>query len=318
MISRRAFLSALGAASIAKGAVRPWKLATGLNGFGSSEQFHDKKYDYDQILSFTRDEGFDGIELWRNWRGGYPDPDDDAGVKAMREKIESYGLQVFSIQAGGPRGVSPTSPDAAVRKAYADGLKRYIDLSVKLGGDAMGVWQGGKRAVEELGEDLAIERFAAALRPAVSYAADQGIFLAVEAEPPLLLHKPSHYQKLFAAKGMDELKVIFDPSHFDVLNGAHGRPEDLVYALGVDRIGYIQFSDGDSTLRPTPDGRPGTSRHLPCGQGTYDIEKLLDILYRGGFEGWFQIDSWATEDPFETSRSCKNAVAAYLKSRDAW
>ena len=92
----------------------------------------------------------------------------------------------------------------------------------------------------------------------------------------------------------------------------------LLRDLGVDRIGYIQFRDGDSTLRPTPDGRPGTSKHLPCGAGKYDIELQLKIPYEGGFKGWFQIDSWATEDPYETSRTCKNDVVNYLKRAGAW
>ena len=45
----------------------------------ATERLYDK-YDFDEILSFTRDEGFEGIEMWRNWRGGYPDPGDDLAV----------------------------------------------------------------------------------------------------------------------------------------------------------------------------------------------------------------------------------------------
>ena len=314
MPTRRLFLAQIVAAAAARGAApQPWKIATGLNGFGSSEQYHDKKYDYDEILRFTRDEGFQGIEAWRNWRGGYPDPGDDAGIRQMRQKVESYGLQIFSIQAGGPRGVNPVTADSAERAKYTDGVKRYVDLAVKLGCDAMGLWQGGRQATKGLAEDQWIERFAAAVKPAAQYAVDKGIFIAIEGEPPLLINQPSHYNKLFAAVGMKDFKVIFDPSHFDVLGGAKGRPDTLLKELGVGRVGYVQFCDGDSTLRPTPDGRPGTSKHLPCGVGNYDIEGLIDILYKGGFRGWFQIDSWATEDPYETSRSCKNAVSAYVK-----
>ena len=44
----------------------PWEFAVGLNGFGSSETHHDKTYIYEEILEFGRDEGFEGIKLWRN------------------------------------------------------------------------------------------------------------------------------------------------------------------------------------------------------------------------------------------------------------
>ena len=289
----------------------PWKLAVGLNGFGSSETHHGKKYDYNEILSFARDEGFAGIELWRSWRGGYPDPQDDEAIKATRDKIESYGLQAFSIQSG-VRGLNPVSADAAERATYAEELKAYVDLAVKLGCADMGVWPSGKGAADGLEEDQMIERFANALGPVVSYAREQGIPVSIEGEPPLIINQPSHYHKLLAA--VPDLKIIFDPSHFDILGGAKGRPEDLLLELGVDKIGYIQFSDGDSTLRPFPAGGAGTSRHLPCGQGVYDIPKLCKILHYGGFAGWFQMDSWATEDAYDASKTCKDSVADYLKS----
>ncbi len=289
----------------------PWKLAIGLNGFGSSETHHDKKYDYDEILAFGRDEGFEGIELWRGWRGGYPDPADDATIQAQRQKIEEHGMQVFSIQAG-VSGVSPISSDAAERAEYTAKLNVYVDMAKKFGCDAMGLWAGG-RPDDGADDDEIIERFAGVVKPVAQYAVGQGMFLAIEGEPPLIINTVERYHKMFDAVGMDEFKVIFDPSHFDVLGGAQGRPEDLLLDLGVDRVGYIQFCDGDSTLRPFPDGRAGTSRHLPCGQGKYDIPKLCKILYDGGFEGWFQIDSWATEDAYLTSKTCKDAVVEYLR-----
>jgi len=318
MVTRRLFLAQVAAAPLVKGASRPWKLAIGLNGFGSSEQYFNKKYDYDKILGFARDEGFQGIEMWARWRGGYPDPDDEAGVRAMREKVESYGLQIFSIQVHPGRGTNPVSNDAAERARYTRYLKRHVDLSVKLGCDAMGIWPPGRGAARGMPEDLMIERLAASIRPAAAYAVDKGIFLAIECEPPLIINKASQYPKLFAAVGRKDFKVIFDPSHFDTLTGGKGKPEILLKQLGVDRVGYVQFCDGDSTLQPGPGGRPGTSRHLPCGKGVYNVDLLLDILYKGGFRGWFQMDSYAAEDPFELSRTCKRRVVNYLKKMGAW
>ncbi len=49
--------------------------------------------------------------MWRSWSEGYPDPDDDAAIQASRNKIESYGLQVFSVQAS-VRGINPISEDS--------------------------------------------------------------------------------------------------------------------------------------------------------------------------------------------------------------
>ena len=290
----------------------PWKLAIGLNGFGSSETHHGKRYVYEEILQFGRDEGFDGIELWRSWRGGYPDPQDDNAIQAARQQIESYDLQVFSIQAG-VRGVNPLSDDPSERDEYTARLKQQVDLALKFGCDCMGLWSAG-REPDGASEDQVIERFATVIRPVCEYAVDRGIVLAIEGEPPLIVNSVQRYHKLFDAVGMDEFKVIFDPSHFDVLGGASGRPQDLLLDLGVNRVGYVQFCDGDSTLRPFPSGGAGTSKHLPCGEGVYDIANLCSILYEGGFKGWFQMDSWGTEDAYWTSKSCKDSVVDYLRS----
>lgn len=316
-LTRRAVLAqlaCLGCASAPKEPATsdsPWKFAIGLNGFGSSETHHGKTYVYDEILAFARDEGFEGIELWRNWRDGYPDPDDDETIQSTRGRVESYGLQVFSIQSGVP-GVNPVSDDPAERADYTQQLRRQVDLAAKLGCDAMGLWAAG-REPEGLPEDGLIERFANVVRPVARYAVENGIILAIEGEPPLLVNSVDRYRDLFSAVGMDEFKVIFDPSHFDVLNGAQGRPEDLLLELGVNRVGYVQFCDGDSTLRPFPNGRAGTSRHLPCGEGVYDIPKLCSLLHEGGFRGWFQMDSWGTQDAYWTSKSCLDSVSAYLR-----
>ncbi len=320
-LSRRALLAQLACMGCAtspkrlseelRSANSPWRFAIGLNGFGSSETHHGKRYKHEEILQFARDEGFEGIELWRNWREGYPDLQDSDGIRATRDKVESNGLRIFSIQAG-VRGMNPVSDDEAERSAYTASLVEQVKLAVQLGCDAMGLWSAG-RAPDSVSEDGLIERFADVVRPVVRRSVESGIVLAIEGEPPLLINSPQRYHKLFAAVGMDEFKVIFDPTHFDLLNGATGRPEDLLLDLGVDRVGYVQFSDGDSTLRPFPNGGAGTSRHLPCGEGVYDIPKLCSILYEGGFQGWFQMDSWGTEDAYWASKSCKDSVAAFLE-----
>ncbi len=74
--------------------------------------------------------------------------------------------------------------------------------------------------------------------------------------------------------------------------------------IGVDRIGYIQFTDTDGTLFH------GTSKHLPCGDGHIDVQKSLETLWRGGFEGWFMFDAWDTQNPYDACHKGRLAVEA--------
>ena len=184
--------------------------------------------------------------------------------------------RIFSIQTQ-PRGASPPPPAAAARDAS---------------------------------EDQIIGRLAECLRPAVRYATGHGIMLAIEGEPPLVINSPARYKKLPAAVGRKEFKVIFDPSHFDLLTGGKLRPDLLLEEPGAARIGYVQFTDGDGTLRKRPDGSTGTSRQLAAGEGKYDVGRLLEILYRGAFRGGAPIDTWETEDPFHASRLGRGVVEA--------
>ena len=81
------------------------------------------------------------------------------------------------------------------------------------------------------------------------------------------------------------LKGIYDPSHFDLMTGSTGKPEEMLRRVGVENIGYVQFCDTDGTLR---DG--GTSKHLACGDGHVDCAKSLKLLKDGGFRGWIMMD----------------------------
>jgi hypothetical protein len=84
------------------------------------------------------------------------------------------------------------------------------------------------------------------------------------------------------------------PSQFDQMNGATGKPEEILLRVVVKNIGYMQFCDTDSTLR---DG--GMSKHLGCGDGRIDCAKSLRILKEGGFRGWMTVDEWEVPDPYD-------------------
>lgn len=314
MQSRRLFLSqaALAVLTRNRSSKNCWKTAVGLNGFGSAERVYKRRYELDDILKFSSDEGFDGIELWGAFHGPYPDPGDDAAISSIREHIESYDIKIFSIQSA-PRGGALLSDDPDQHKAYTRALNGQIDLAKKLGCVCAGMWPPRKAAQGILTEDQMIERMAGCIRPVVRHAMEQGITLSIEGEPPLIINTPIRYKKLFAAVGMKQFKVIFDPSHFDLLTGGKCRPDILLKELGVGRVGYVQLTDGDGTLRTLPDGTVGTSKHLASGLGKYDIQGLLDILYHGGFRGWIQMDTWETEDPFYASKMGKRAVDMALR-----
>src|SRR6266850_541407 len=264
-----------------------WKTAVGLNGFQSGSRKYKKNYPIWEVAQFSAREGFDGVELVWDWpMGTCPNADETERVRALKRFWDGYGLRIFSIQLGAD-GAFHTS--AKTRKRWLETLSDRIKLARQLGCDCIGMWPYG--ALGQQTVDEAIEKLGHSFHQAAKMAADYGIVAAFEIEPPFAFNQEEHYRKILAAADHPNLKGIYDPSHFDLMNGSTGRPHEMLQRIGVKNIGYVQFTDGDGSLR---DG--GTSKHLACGDGHIDIQASLRLLRNGGFRGWIMIDEWEVPD----------------------
>jgi sugar phosphate isomerase/epimerase len=275
-----------------------WRTAIGLNGFQSGSRKYKKNYPIWEVLDFASRHGFEGVELVGDWpSGGYPAAQETDRVRALKRLYDSFGLCIFSIQLGADGAFDPGE---AGRRAWLDQFRDRAQLVKALGGDCLGLWPGGGLRGQTI--DQAIDRLARTFREAGRIAGDLGLLACFEIEPVFVFNQADHYLRILHGADHPALKGIYDPSHFDQMNGATGRPEELLARVGVKHIGYVQFCDTDSTLR---DG--GTSKHLGCGDGRVDCAKSLRILRDGGFRGWLMVDEWEVPDPYDACLKCKRA-----------
>ena len=278
---------------------RAWKIAIGLNGFASASAKYKKEFPLREVLGFAKREGFDGVELTQNWpTRGYPTSEEVDRIGELKRLYDEFGLQVFSLQtsAGGA-----FVADANRRKDWLDKFRDHVKFAKAVGCDCIGMWPGGPLRGQTL--DEAIGHLGKSFGEAAKAAADAGLIAAFEIEPPFIFNKEDHIHRILQHAGTTDLKVIYDPSHFDLMNGSTGKPHELLQRIDVENIGYLHFTDCDGTLR---DG--GTSKHLPCGEGHVDIDASLRVLREGGFRGWAMIDSWQIPDPYDASRKGKAAL----------
>jgi sugar phosphate isomerase/epimerase len=306
-MQRRNVLKAMGAAVLAsataslhgeRAKAAGWRTAFGLNGFASSSRKYNRVFPIWEVLDFAAQMGFDGIELHAAWpMGGYPRPEKTKRIGALKRLYDAYGLQVFSIQTGVGGAFSP---DEAERKRWQEEFRDQARFARAVGCDCIGMWPGGGLRGQTL--DQAIEHLGRSFREAASIASDLGLIPAFEIEPVFVFNTEEHLRRILQAADHPALKVIYDPSHFDLMNGSTGRPHEMLERIGVRNIGYVQFTDTDGTRR---DG--GTSKHLPCGDGHIDVEASLAALWRGGFRGWMDIDAWEVPDPYDACRKGKQA-----------
>lgn len=310
--TRREFLAGtLAAGTLAAGAVTaaasvlaeknapPWKCGLGLNGFMSSGDHYKKTYPIWEILDFASKEGFDGVELVENWpMGPLPGPDDAQRIAALKRFYDCYGLRIYSLQTGGGTAYSA---DANARKEWLKEFQNKVRLGKQLGFVFIGNWPGGGL---EGNKDVtaAIKNLASSYREAAKMCADAGMYLSFEIEPPFLFNTLEHLQQILVEVNHPACKTNFDVSHFDLMSGAKGHPEEMLKKLGVPYIGHVHLTDTDGTIFG------GTSKHLPCGEGHCDIEAALTTLWEGGYDGWIMIDAWLTEDPYHASHQGIQAI----------
>ena len=306
--TRRQFLArslsaGLGLGSLAAFGAPPahkkrWRAAFGLNGFMSSSRRYKQSFPIEEVLAFGHKEGFDGVELVNGWpKGPYPDPDEDEKIAALKALYARHKLQVFSIQtsAGGAFRKSKSDRDRWVR-AFA----RWAKFARKAGCECVGLWPGGGLGGQTL--DPAVDNLVSSLKQAARIASGEGLLASVEIEPPFVFRTIDVLIRIVDDVGHPSLKGMYDPSHFDLMNGGKGKPEELLEKLGARRVGYVHLTDSDGTLFG------GTSKHLPCGDGHIDIPRSLEILWKGGFDGWIMIDPWLIKDPYDACRKGKKAI----------
>jgi len=211
-------LPALTATTVAAEKQPIWKTAVGLNGFQSGSRKYKKNYPIWEVLDFASRRGFDGVELVGDWpSGGYPAANDKERVQALRRLYDQYGLRIFSIQLGADGAFDP---DAAARERWLNQFRDRIQLAKQLGCDCVGMWPGGGLRGQTI--DQALERLAKSFHEAGKIAGDAGLRACFEIEPVFVFNKEEHYLRILHGADHPALKGIYDPSHFDQMNGATG------------------------------------------------------------------------------------------------
>ncbi len=276
---------------------RPWRTAIGLNGFMSSEQEFENSFPIWEVLDFAQKEGFEGIELVQGWPKPYPGPDTHRSISSLREFYARYNLKIFSIQtsAGGAFRRS-----RAARERWIGNFAKWARFARKAGCECIGLWPGGGLGGQSLEEGR--DRLIESLREVAKIASDEELMASVEIEPPFVFRTVEDLIAIVDGVGHPRLKGMYDTSHFDLMNGGKGKPEELLLRLGVQRVGYVHLTDTDGTMFG------GTSRHLACGEGHVDIRKSLQILWDAGYAGWIMIDAWKIRDPYDACSKGRLAI----------
>ncbi len=260
-----------------------------------------------KILEWTARAGYEGTEFcgfrMPSAENVYDTPEKCAELMSL---VHQNGLEAACYAAQ-----CRTSPASlCVEKDYLAQFEKALRFCVNCSIPVMRI--DTAVPAEDLSDEeykIRFDRLISNWRAAARLAADQGVLLAFESEPPMWINKPSEVLAAVEAVNEKNFKLVFDPSHgyLTAVRGAcqSGTVETLpggvleyIHMLG-HHIGYVHMIDTNGELSTT-DGS-GTSVHTPIGEGILDIEAIAGALwpYVGKIPYW-SLDYYACRDAEHT------------------
>jgi len=233
----------------------------------------------------------DGLEFY----SGFLELQDPARWPTARRMAADHGLAIPMLCC------SPdfTHPDAAFRRRQIDQQRRWIDMTVQLGGRYCRVLSGQRRPEVSRANGL---RFATeSIRACLAHAAERGVTLVIENH-----YKDNYWQFPEFAQKMDvfcELVERIDSPHFAVNydpSNAHLAGEDPLELLRRVKHRVVTMHASDrylvegtlEDLRREEDavGYAARLRHGEIGRGLNDYDAIFTELAAVGFDGWISIE----------------------------
>jgi D-psicose/D-tagatose/L-ribulose 3-epimerase len=222
------------------------------------------------LLTTLKKTGFDGVEI--------PILEGDTDhFKMVRKELDNAGLACTTV-ALVTEEANPISPDAAVRQAAVERLKRNIEWTAVLGGQVMAgpfhsplaVFTGTGPTEDEK------KRAADVLRQAADEAQKAKVMLAIE-----YLNRFECYFLTTAADARALVKRVNHPHFRMMYDTFHANIEEKhvadVIAAVADSFVHVHISENDR-------GTPGT--------GHVHWDETFRALRKVGYDGWLTIESF--------------------------
>jgi D-psicose/D-tagatose/L-ribulose 3-epimerase len=235
---------------------------------------HVRQEDHPHLAKIKK-AGFDGVEI--------PLFEGDADhFKKLSKVLADNGLACTTVTVS-TEEANPISPEAAVRAAALDDLKRKIEFSAILGSDVLcgpfyqplGVFSGGGATAEEKQWATEVHRSAA------EAAGQAGLSLGVE-----FLNRFESYFLNTARDAVEHVKRVNHPAFGILYDTFHANIEEkdpvAAFRESAAYVKHIHISEND---RGTP------------GRGHVPWEPTFRAIRSSGYDGWLTIEAFGRALP---------------------
>lgn len=233
----------------------------------------------------------DGVEFY----GGFLDLQDAYEWNGYRELVEEAGLTMPMLCCSSDF----CHKDASFRSISINRQRRWIDMTVALGGQYCRILSGQRRP--DVPRDVGVDLVVAAIKECLDYAANRQVTLVLENH-----YKDNYWVYPEFAQHLDvflelldridhpNFGVNFDPSNAilagdDPLEWLHHVKHRVVTMHASDR--YLKHGNMEDLRREeTAPGYVARLAHGEIGRGLNDYDAIFTILRDEGFHGWISIE----------------------------
>jgi len=220
--------------------------------------------------------GLDGVDFLCDEASGVT-PDLDAPARhALRQAIADAGLEAGCLRQY-MRELH--SPDAALRRAHIDGLKRHVDLAVDLGYGIVRLFAG--REVPAADWEPHWSRLIDGIVEAATYAAQAGVIIGVENHHGTMTDSAVRTMRAVHEASLPNVRVVYDQAN---ITGGQHEPWDEALRLQAGYVVAVDVKDIDV-------GGPGGQKRVrPLGAGVLPWPEILPALFATGYDGMLSIE----------------------------
>jgi sugar phosphate isomerase/epimerase len=260
-----------------------------------------RKYSLADSIAILADLGYEGIEIMADVPHAYPPHLTRGDIREIRQALDRHRLQISNINAFMLHAVGDTwhpswiERDPLLRAKRVDHTLNCIDLAAKLGVRTISTEPGGPLDGMEFEEGSRI--FLEGLLAVQERARVKGVKVLIEPEPGLLIENSKQFCTFFEKLDPEVFGLNFDVGHFYCVGED---PSDLVWEL-KDITHHFHLEDIASSR---------VHHHLMLGEGTIDLEAVLNTIQASGYKGFVTVELYPYEDrPIETAKK----ALAYLQ-----
>ncbi len=275
------------------GAATALRLAYSSNAYGR----HTVEEAIDRIAGL----GYEGMELMADVPHAWPADITEAGLEAIRRRLDRHSLQLSNVNAFMMKAVqdfwhpSWIEPDPDFRRRRVQHTIDALTMAAKLGARCVTTEPGGPLE-ESMARQSALEIFVEGLNEALGHAETVGVQLLVEPEPGLLIENAEQFLELADRIDSPMFGLNFDIGHFFCAGprgGPYATPPSGSLPETVRRLAPMTRHYHIEDIAATR-----VHEHLIPGRGAIDLPAVLEAIRATGYDGWITVELYPyLDDP---------------------